>query len=93
MDFSVDTTSKRVISYFEREAQNPTMETVIKLSKILDIVPEKLLNPRKNLTNEPKAIRSLQKRLSIVHKLPVEDQRYIAKTIELIAERNGVKFE
>ncbi len=86
-------TSKRVISYFEREAQNPTMETVIKLSRILDIAPEKLLNPRNNLKKEQKAIRSLQKRLRVVHKLPVEDQKYIAKTIELIAEKNGVKFE
>jgi transcriptional regulator with XRE-family HTH domain len=84
-------TSKRVISYFERESKNPTMETINKLSEVLDILPEKLLNPSVETNEEPKAIRSLQKKLSVVHKLPPDEQRYIAKMIDLIAEKNKVK--
>jgi len=84
-------TSKRVISYFEREAKNPTLDTIRKLARVLEVPPEKLLNPDAPGKQEPKAIRSLQKKLGVVHKLPPEDQRYIAKMIDLVAERNGVK--
>jgi transcriptional regulator with XRE-family HTH domain len=84
-------TSKRVISYFEREAKNPTVETINKLSEVLDVSPDKLLNPAHEILEEPKAIRSLQKKLSVVHKLPPGEQRYIAKMIDLIAEKNNVK--
>lgn len=83
-------TSKRVISYFERQAKNPTTETINKLAKVLEMPPEKLLAPSKKALEEPKAIRSLQKKLGIVHKLPPEEQRYIAKMIDLIAEKNKV---
>ena len=83
--------SKRIISYFEREAKNPTMETIHKLAKVLDIAPEKLLNPTKDMMEEPKAIRSLQKKLGVVHKLRPEDQKTIAKMIDLMAEKNKPK--
>jgi hypothetical protein len=33
---------------------------------------------------------SLQKRLSVVARLPKEDQVYIAKTIDMLAERRGI---
>lgn len=84
-------TSKRVISYFEREAKNPTVETIKKLAEVLEVSPQKLLNPAGDSIEEPKAIRSLQKKLSVVHKLPPDEQRYIAKMIDLIAEKNKVK--
>lgn len=67
------------------------MDTINKLSEVLDILPEKLLNPSVETNEEPKAIRSLQKKLSVVHKLPPDEQRYIAKMIDLIAEKNNVK--
>jgi transcriptional regulator with XRE-family HTH domain len=84
-------TSKRVISYFEREAKNPTIETINKLADVLGVLPERLLKPTDALLEEPKAIRSLQKKLNIVHKLPPDEQRYIAKMIDIIAEKNGVQ--
>jgi transcriptional regulator with XRE-family HTH domain len=78
-------TSMRVISYFERESKNPTINIIYKLSEVLDILPEKLRNPSVETNEEPKAIRSVQKKLSVVHKLPPDGQRYIAKMIDLIA--------
>ncbi len=84
-------TTKRMISYYERQAKNPTVETIYKLAQVLEIAPEKLLNPTPQLAEQPKAIRSLQKKLGIVHKLPPEEQRYIARMIDLVAEKHGVK--
>lgn len=83
--------TKRTVSYYERQAKNPTVETINKLAEVLEIAPEKLLNPTADLIEEPKAIRSLQEKLNIVSRLPPEEQRYIAKMIDLVAEKHGVK--
>lgn len=86
-------TNKRMICYFERQSQNPTLETIKKLAEVLDVSPETLVAGPNAQTPEPRAIRSLQKKLAIVHQLPPEDQRYIAKMIDLVAEKHGIETQ
>jgi hypothetical protein len=43
------------------------------------------------MTEEPVPNHSLQDKLNLVHQLPAEDQKYIAKTIEMLAAKNKLQ--
>jgi transcriptional regulator with XRE-family HTH domain len=81
-------TSIRMVSYFERQMKNPEVATLEKLAQALGVQPGELLNAEKGrLTEEPVPNRSLQSKLKLVHQLPAEDQKYITKTIEMLAAK------
>jgi len=85
-------TSIRMISYFERQMKNPEMSTLEKLAQALGVPPGDLLKLEKGkVVEEPVPNPSLQRKLNLVHRLPPEDQKYIAKTIEMLAEKNKLR--
>jgi transcriptional regulator with XRE-family HTH domain len=84
-------TSVRMVSYFERQMKNPEVATLEKLAQALGVEPGELLKTGKGkAAEEPMPNRSLQRKLNLVHQLPAEDQKYIAKTIEMLAEKNNL---
>lgn len=83
-------TSIRMISYYERAMKNPELATIEALAKALEVPVESIWKQKSRPSATMVPNRSLQKKLNLVEKLPKEDQMYIAKTIDLLAERNGI---
>jgi transcriptional regulator with XRE-family HTH domain len=84
--------TQRGISYYENETDNPSMEIIEKIAKALGVSKRLLVEyDEQPLPDEPKPIRSLQQKMRVVSKLPTEDQRYLARTIEMLAQKHGVK--
>jgi transcriptional regulator with XRE-family HTH domain len=84
--------TQRGVSYYENEAQNPSIEIIERIAAALGVTKRQLLDdepPPPN--NERRPIRSLQKRLAMVSELPPEEQKYLAKTIDMLAEKHGMK--
>lgn len=82
--------TQRVISYYEREITNLSVDTIAKIAKALG-VPQKALfergdEPEAEATTSP----SLQKKLNLVAKLPYTDQQFVLKTIDMLASKNGL---
>ena len=68
------------------------MEVIEKIAKALGVAKRVLVDYNETpIDEEPKAIRSLQKRLKVIPKLPIDEQRYLAKTIDMLAQKYGVQ--
>ncbi|OGJ85487.1 MAG: hypothetical protein A2268_03125 [Candidatus Raymondbacteria bacterium RifOxyA12_full_50_37] len=84
--------TQRVVSYYETEHDNPSLELVGKIARALGVTQLQLLNFREEPVPEgPTPIRSLQRHLSLLPGLPVDDQKFIAKTINMILERHKIQ--
>lgn len=83
----------RMISYYEREMNNPEMETIDKIAHALGVSRDYFVKPDKlkQIEHENEPERGLQKRLELIPKLPENDRKYIIKTIDMILEKNGIK--
>ncbi|MGD9202497.1 MAG: helix-turn-helix transcriptional regulator [Chitinispirillia bacterium] len=81
----LDTTS-RVISYYERESNNPSLEMVKKMANVLNVKPDSLLK----LSHENDSIecidRSLSKKFEIAQRLPQEAKTQLKKFIDTLAK-------
>jgi transcriptional regulator with XRE-family HTH domain len=83
--------TQRGISYYENEANNPSMDVIDKIAAALGVSKRMLIEySDEPLEDEPKAIRSLQQRLKIIPKLPPEGQKYLVETIDMLAGKHGV---
>jgi len=68
------------------------MEIIKKIARALEVPERYLIDFGKIMVpKEPKAIPSLQKRLKLIPKLPAEEQKYLAKTIDMIAQRYKIQ--
>ncbi len=84
--------TQRGISYYENEADNPSMEIIEKIARALAVSKRLLVEyDEQPLPDELKPIRSLQQKMRVVPKLPAEDQRYLVRTIDMLAQKHGVK--
>jgi len=79
-------TTSRVISYYERESNNPSLEMVKKMANALNVKPDSLLK----LSHENDTIecidRSLSKKFEIAQKLPSEAKTQLKKFIDTLAK-------
>jgi transcriptional regulator with XRE-family HTH domain len=82
--------TQRGVSYYENEANNPSIEIIGRIAGALGVTKKELLDDEP-LPQTPTPIRALQKRLSVLHQLPTEGQRYLAETIDMLAEKHGLK--
>jgi transcriptional regulator with XRE-family HTH domain len=84
--------TQRVVSYYETEHDNPSLELVGKIARALGVTQAQLLNfhEEQDAIAEPSPIRSLQRQLGMLPGLPIDDQKFIAKTIGMILERNKI---
>lgn len=83
--------TQRGISYYENEAANPSMEIIEKIAEAIGVSKRLLIEyDEQPIEEEPRPIRSLQQQMKVVPKLPLEDQRYLVRTIEMLAQKHGV---
>jgi transcriptional regulator with XRE-family HTH domain len=83
--------TQRGVSYYENETDNPSMDVIEKIARALGITKRLLIEyDEQPLANELMPIRSLQQKMRVVPKLPAEDQRYLVRTIEMLAQKHGV---
>jgi transcriptional regulator with XRE-family HTH domain len=84
-------TSSRVISYYEREATNPSWDTVCKIATALKMSPESMLEPAAvDTTTVPVIDRGLSKRFEIAQRLPMEARKQLKKFIDTLAKANNM---
>jgi transcriptional regulator with XRE-family HTH domain len=85
--------TQRVISYYENEHENPSLDLIGKIARALGVSQRQLLDFEEiPPQEEPTPIRSLQKMLSALPALPVEDQKYISKTIDMLVEKQKAEI-
>jgi transcriptional regulator with XRE-family HTH domain len=83
--------TQRGISYYENEADNPSMDVIERIATALGVSKRLLIeDDDQQVANEPLPIRSLQQKMKVVPKLPPEDQRYLVRTIEMLAQKHGM---
>lgn len=87
-------TTVRVISHYEREAKNPTAETVKKLAEALNIQISKLLVTETQINNNDMKIdRGLSKRFELAQKLPATARNDIKRYIDNVIKAYGLDSE
>lgn len=83
-------TSSRVVSYYEREATNPSWDTICKIANVLKISPESMLEPAAKAEPGSEIDRGLSKRFEAAHKLPVEARNQLKKFIDTLSKAHKV---
>ena len=84
-------TSSRVVSYYEREATNPSWDTVCKIAAVLKVSPESMLDPAGQDADTSVTVdRALCRRFEIAHKLPEEARKQLKKFIDTLAKANNI---
>jgi transcriptional regulator with XRE-family HTH domain len=84
--------SRRVISFLEREAQNPTTETIKKVAEALKIPAEQLFSPGETPmpTDEEHVDKSLYRRFQTAQKLPQTTKNELKKIIDAMTNAHGL---
>lgn len=76
--------SVRTVSYYEREAKNPTMEMIEKFAKALNVPVKAFID--KSTANKveavPQVIRPLKQRLTKLATLPRKEQEHLVSVID-----------
>jgi transcriptional regulator with XRE-family HTH domain len=84
--------TQRGISYYENETDNPSMVIIGKIANALGVSKRLLVEyDEVPVEEEPRPIRSLLQKMKVVPKLPAESQRYLVNTIEMLAQKHGIK--
>ena len=83
---------KRKITYYEREAKNPTMQFVEAAAKALDVTPKDLIDSKSKIKIEevPAVIKSLKPKIQKIAELPRKDQESIANILDALFVKNGI---
>jgi len=82
--------TQRGISYYENETDNPSMEIIEKISHALGVSKRLLVEyDEACIDDEPQPIRALQQKMRIISTLPPDDQRYLARTIDMLAQKHS----
>jgi transcriptional regulator with XRE-family HTH domain len=81
--------TQRGVSYYENETDNPSMEIIERISRVLG-VPKRILVEYNEtpLDDQPQPIRSLQRKMRVLSALPAEDQRYLVRTIDMLTQKH-----
>jgi transcriptional regulator with XRE-family HTH domain len=85
-------TSRRVVSYYEREVGNPNIETLSRISQILKVPIERFLDHSDDMKNDT-AIpdRGLNRRIEDAQKLPPNARNEIKRLIDSLLKSHGIK--
>jgi transcriptional regulator with XRE-family HTH domain len=84
-------TSRRVISYYEREVGNPNIETLNKISEVLNVPIERFLEQQSHEENERTVDRGLNRRVEQAQKLPPSARAEIKRLIDTLLKAHGIK--
>jgi transcriptional regulator with XRE-family HTH domain len=86
-------TSQRMIAHYERQNNRPRIDKVKAIAEALEISIEELvgtIKPNKK-NKQGEASYSIMKRVKVIEKLPLRDQRAIFRLINSLAEKNKIK--
>lgn len=82
-------TTQRAISYYETDAEWPTVPQAIALAKALHVTTDELFGlkrlPKASTSRPPREERRLWKKLRLVAALPQRDQRAVLRLIDSVA--------
>jgi len=85
-------TSRRVVSYYEREVGNPNIETLNKISEALKVPIERFLEPQLEDNDANETIdRGLNRRIEEAQKLPSNARTEIKRLIDSLLKSHGIK--
>jgi transcriptional regulator with XRE-family HTH domain len=85
-------TSRRVVSYYEREVGNPNIETLNKISNVLKVPIERFLEQRSGQDDETGTTdRGLNRRVEEAQKLPPNARTEIKRLIDSLLKSHGIK--
>jgi transcriptional regulator with XRE-family HTH domain len=84
-------TSRRVVSYYEREVGNPNIETLTKIANILKVPIERFFEHEQTERIETPVDRSLSKRMEEAQKLPPSARNEVKKLIAALLKANRIK--
>ena len=80
--------SKRTITYYERETQNPSLSIMSKIAKALEVPIENLLP--KDAYDKAPVDRSLSRRIELANKLPPSARYELKKIIDGMLRAYGI---
>lgn len=86
-------TSQRMIAHYESHIKRPSIDKVKKFAEALSISIEELLGTSKvsaTRKKEEEISFNIMKRVKIIEKLPLRDQRAIFRLINSLAEKNKI---
>jgi transcriptional regulator with XRE-family HTH domain len=86
--------SRRMIVHYEMHVKMPPLNKVKKIAEALGVSADELIGtskPTKYQIEEEKISHSLMKRLKIIEKLPIRDQKVIFSLVNSLAEKNKSK--
>ena len=82
--------SRRMIVYYEGEAESPPAHLVEPLAKALEVTPEELLGIKEPKSAFDTRNAALWRKLKLVEDLPPKDQKAILHHIELAVKSKGI---
>jgi transcriptional regulator with XRE-family HTH domain len=86
--------SQRMIAHYENELTRPPLDKIKEFAQALGVNMEELIGstdiPQKNIREEISL--KLVKRVKVIEKLPVRDQKAIFRLINSLLEKNSIKI-
>ena len=79
------------LTYYERQARNPSAEFVAKAAKLLNVTVDELLDHAVKPTRKPGPPSQLEERLLAVRKLPREKQKLVLQFLDSFLQTSGRK--
>lgn len=83
-------TTRRAISYYEREAKNPTYDTLKRIADALDVQITRFINPQDKELPEEQEDRNLNKRFEAAKKLPPDARDQLKKLIDTMLKAHNI---
>ena len=89
-------TSQRMIAHYERQNNRPRIDTIKTIAEALNVPIEELVGSKEKNSKkaqEENVSFSIMKRVKVIEKLPLRDQRAIFRLINSLTHKNKIKKE
>jgi transcriptional regulator with XRE-family HTH domain len=83
-------TSQRMIAHYEKDGNRPRLDKVKDIANALNVSVEDFLEDSKPVKKEDVSYK-IMKKVRVIEKLPVRDQKAIFRLINSLAEKNKIK--
>lgn len=80
--------TRSLIDYYERRAQNPTMDFVTRAAEVLNVSPAELLEEDPVLKKKPGPPSRLEKQIDELRKLPKSKQKFVSDFLETFLQQS-----
>lgn len=86
-------TSQRMIAHYEKKGNRPRIDKVKTLAEALNIKIEDLTgdSTSEKKTKHEETTFNIMKRVKVIEKLPLRDQKAIFRLINSLAQKHGIK--